>query len=238
MSRTGEKLHSLNEIRSIALFLVVLDHASSWGNFYQASNLRLYYFIQSIAKAGVPLFLMISGYLLLEPKKETIRMFLTKRAKRILLPFVVWSYLYIWFQQIAPLQDWQRAFSADASIRSINILISPAYGHLWYIYLLIGLYLAVPFLRKINQNMTDNETVYILTIMSIKVIITFIQGVLGHPVVNSSMLVIVFCDYIVFFEGGYLLRKYELHMGKWWRKCWVVLLGSVLLNGPVKIWTC
>ena len=85
-------------------------------------------------------------------------------------------------------------------------------------------------ISKINQNMTDNETVYILTIMSIKVIITFIQGVLGHPVVNSSMLVMVFCDYIVFFEGGYLLRKYELHMGKWWRKCWVVLLGSVLLN--------
>ena len=224
------RIGSLNLLRTFALFLVILDHASSWENFFQISDLKIYYFIQSIAKMGVPLFLTISGYLLLDPKVESIKTFLIKRARRILPPFIAWSYIYIYMQKVCPLEDWQRAFPTETRFGLLNILISPAYGHLWYIYLLIGLYLAVPFLWKINRNLTNEETIYLLIIIIIKIIAAFLQGVLGRTIVNSSTLVTMFCDYIIFFEGGYLLRKYEPNIHKHRTMCWVVLCGSILLN--------
>lgn len=46
--------------------------------------------LNSVIHSGVPLFLMLSGALLLG-KMEPIKLFFLKRLKRILVPFFVWN---------------------------------------------------------------------------------------------------------------------------------------------------
>lgn len=209
-STINAKVYALDLLRIIAIALVVLDHVSSWNNFYHQSDLKVYWFVQAIAKAGVPLFLMISGYFLLQPKQERILVYAKKRMHRILVPFVCWSYIYLLFQYKFPLENWQRSIAQDQiTFNPLLILKQPTYGHLWFMYLLIGCYIAVPLLRKINAHLNHSEIIYITFILLTSLLHSFKLNATGNALIHSSIFINFFCDYMVFFEGGYLLRLLE-----------------------------
>lgn len=204
------KVSTIDLLRTIAIFFVIIDHVSSWSNYYHVSDLKIYWFLQVIVKTGVPLFLMISGYFLLCPREETILKYAKKRLNRIFLPFICWSYIYLLFQYKFPLEEWQRSMPLnEITFNPILILKQPTYGHLWFMYLLIGCYISVPFLRKINKSLNFSEIVYIILILLTGQIHSFILNTTGSSLLNSSMFINFFCDYIIFFEGGYLLRILE-----------------------------
>lgn len=86
MKISPKRILYLDEVRSLAIILVVLGHI-----------VRMYtkdYFswllcsgIFSLTRIGVPLFFTVSGALLLTIKHD-IMQFLEKRFKRVVLPFV------------------------------------------------------------------------------------------------------------------------------------------------------
>ncbi|EKG42922.1 hypothetical protein Pav013_0878 [Pseudomonas syringae pv. avellanae str. ISPaVe013] len=92
-------------------------------------------FYESISRAAVPLFFMVSGALLLT--KETSARASLKRIWRVTLPLFVWSIVYLaWFQYTGtPFDDWV-----------LRILRGPVVAHFWYLYTLIGAYLFLPVL--------------------------------------------------------------------------------------------
>lgn len=88
-----------NNARVIAILAVVLLHVSSrvvmWSelgsNDWWYANLY-----DSLVRWCVPVFVMISGALLLSPEKaEPLGLFYKKRASRILFPLVFWSLFYM-----------------------------------------------------------------------------------------------------------------------------------------------
>ncbi|MDR1991934.1 MAG: acyltransferase family protein [Nitrososphaerota archaeon] len=103
---------------------------------------------QCLAVLGVPLFLMLSGLLLLHPeklqpeKKESLRVFFKKRFTRIGLPFIFWTPIYfvwVYLTQNIPLTPGV----------IIQGTLNGAYTQFWYIYVLFGLYILTPLLRII-----------------------------------------------------------------------------------------
>ena len=85
-------------LRFISVFLVIIIHVSTplVNNWREASHRdfmvgNLY---DSLSRVSVPIFFMVSGYLLLG-KKESLASFYKKRLKKILFPFVAWSVLYL-----------------------------------------------------------------------------------------------------------------------------------------------
>src|SRR5215470_7793 len=88
-------------IRTVAIYLVVVIHVSgqltnAWGQISTTQWLigEIY---GAIARVSVPLFFMISGYLLL-PRSESLRDFYTKRMTRTLSPCVALVLIYLaWF---------------------------------------------------------------------------------------------------------------------------------------------
>src|SRR5215216_3311907 len=76
-------------IRFLSAFLVVVAHVNHWG----AGPRSAVIFYYTLSRNGVPLFFLISGYLLLS-KQEDLSVFFRKRAARIVVPFLVWSILY------------------------------------------------------------------------------------------------------------------------------------------------
>jgi surface polysaccharide O-acyltransferase-like enzyme len=94
---------------------------------------------------GVPLFVMLSGALLLQPSKvnESIRVFLKKRLSRIGIAFVFWSVIYFaWSSYIG-----HQVLTVSYVIQTM--LNGGAYYQFWFIYLIMGLYLITPVLRAV-----------------------------------------------------------------------------------------
>jgi surface polysaccharide O-acyltransferase-like enzyme len=102
-------------------------------------------FYLSLVPLGVPLFIMLSGALLLQPSKvdQPIRVFLKKRLARIGLAFVFWSIIYlVWNYYVN---------NATLTVYSItqSFLEQGPYYQFWFIYLIMGLYLLTPILRVV-----------------------------------------------------------------------------------------
>lgn len=93
----------------------------------------------------VPAFCMISGVFFLDPEREQpIKKLFSKNILRIAISFIVWSGVY------AVLGIFLRGETLGMSAL-VGAVKNAAFGHyhLWFLLMLIGFYLLVPFLRKI-----------------------------------------------------------------------------------------
>ncbi len=150
MGDTRKNYDGMYLLRALACFLVVLSHSVNISYYSYASE----YWLPAITytsciRVAVPLFLMISGYLLLD-KWENILVFYKKRSKRVLPPFffyLVFYYVLICLYTGAP-------FSLYAFLQFVA---DGGTGQMWYLYLLIGVYAFMPFLRLIYQGASSQE---------------------------------------------------------------------------------
>jgi surface polysaccharide O-acyltransferase-like enzyme len=136
-------------IRTVAMIFVILLHAAVES--YTPANIMSPQAIQywwtsdvyhSISILCVPLFIMLTGALLLQPSKadEPVKVFLKKRWSRIGLPFLFWGATYF---------VWSFFVNGQAlTVTSIlqGILAGPYY-QFWFLYALVGLYLLTPLIR-------------------------------------------------------------------------------------------
>jgi surface polysaccharide O-acyltransferase-like enzyme len=91
------RIDYLDTLRVVACFLVVLCHVgdcyaeSANGEFGLAWSKLI-----TFTRPCVPLFILLSGTLLLPLKMDT-RSFLKRRFTRVVIPFLIWSVLYVFF---------------------------------------------------------------------------------------------------------------------------------------------
>ena len=138
----------IDALRFISVLLVIIIHVSTplvnnWrdASFEDFMTGNIY---DSLSRVSVPLFFMVSGYLLLS-KQESILDFYRKRVKKILIPFLAWSILYLLWEGYYI----GGSYSFIGMIKSIiyEIITKPTAIHLWFFYTLIGIYALVPVLR-------------------------------------------------------------------------------------------
>ena len=153
-----------DRLRNIATVLVVAIHiASPIAHTYQDINTWWWWagnWWNSLARPAVPLFVMLSGYLLLSKDYE-LGVFLKKRFSRIVVPALFWMCVYMLYSYIAkgdPATFWD-AFK--------KIVKGPVHYHLWFIYLIIGLYLIYPILRPWAKTASERDILYFLTLCAI-----------------------------------------------------------------------
>ena len=84
----------LDVVRFVAMFTVVCCHSADPFNFYPGEAAY-----GSFLRPCVPLFVMITGALLL-PLKDDTSVFYKKRISRVFWPFLIWSVLYNLFPWI------------------------------------------------------------------------------------------------------------------------------------------
>lgn len=96
--------------------------------------------LDSALRAAVPLFIITSSYLLF-PVQQPTRAFLKRRLSRVGWPLLVWVVLYALVPQYGT--SWANYdFLYNAKHAFLNF--PDAAGHLWFMYMLIGVYLAMP----------------------------------------------------------------------------------------------
>lgn len=149
--------NSLYLMKVIACFAVIVIHScifniNSINGEWWALNL-----FNSFSRFAVPMFIMISGALLIN-NKYSLSYFLKKRAARIIPPLIFWSVIYlIWL--------------GDSRLLSLNviktIIAGPVYYHLWYLYSMIGVLLFSPIISAAYLNSTKETKTYFLVMWAI-----------------------------------------------------------------------
>jgi surface polysaccharide O-acyltransferase-like enzyme len=149
-------------IRVVAIYLVVVIHVSgqlteAWGKI-PTDQWIIADVDGGIARVAVPLFFMISGYLLL-PRSESLGNFYAKRMLKLLVPFVVWSLIYLgWYCGTHP---------NTCTLAVVWELLMPpgAYYHLWFLYAMLSIYLVLPVLRLMFGPDTEKKILWYLILL-------------------------------------------------------------------------
>ena len=144
----------LDILRVIACVAVVYIHSGRIGHFYFASfpfeswQHRLLAVPAVVSKMAVPLFLMISGAVLLD-RQEDWKTHYKKRLPRG-FALILFANLFYWFS------EW---FLFRREISLLTFIQRTMGGgmkyHLWYLYLYVAFLLVVPFLRVLVQQLSD-----------------------------------------------------------------------------------
>ena len=155
--------------------------------------------LESITRWAVPIFVMVSGLLLLDPSKvETPGQFYEKRLKRLAAPFVFWSIFYLawrWFY------EGERFTFLSAVGQFID---GSGYYHLWFLTMLAGLYVATPALRILVRGTTPRQLwIITLTIIAMGAADAVVRANQG----TDFTFVFKFCPFVGLFLLGHCLRN-------------------------------
>jgi surface polysaccharide O-acyltransferase-like enzyme len=195
-------------IRTIAIVGVILLHAANEAIAPQVMNqteifrwwaVNIY---QTLGRTGVPLFVMLTGALLLQPSKiEPLSIFFKKRWARIGLPFLFWGAIYFAWDYFA------ENISLTSSFIAQGILSGPYY-QFWYLYMILGLYLFTPILRVVVAHVNRETFKYFLGVWFFAVVISPIPGLFGEFHVDGNLLMIP--GWIGYFLLGVFLLSVKL----------------------------
>lgn len=147
MKKESRRYVSLDIMRIIATLSVVMIHiTASFVFLYDFPSIEFVMstILDSISHMAVPLFLMISGALLLDEQKElNAKMFWMTNLKKIVLLLFFWSISYAVLYQVF------FRFLKKEPLSIVDFFKACVLGHyhLWFLYMLIGIYLIIPFLR-------------------------------------------------------------------------------------------
>jgi surface polysaccharide O-acyltransferase-like enzyme len=185
-----ERLHAIpvDLIRTIAIIGVIMLHAANEAVSPQVmtqSEIYRWWMVntyQTLGRMGVPLFVMLTGALLLNPTKiEPVKTFFKKRWARIGLPFLFWGIIYFAW-------DYYADHLALTSGFIFQGILSGPYFQFWYLYMLVGLYLLTPLLRIVVAHATRETFKYIFVVWLLAAFIIPIPGIIGRFYVDGNLL--------------------------------------------------
>ena len=152
VANAGKREIWIDWMRVAACFMVILVHSTE--PFYLGGDGSLILnqadafwssFFDSFVRACVPLFVVASSYLQF-PLHYSAGEFFRRRTVRVLIPFVVWLlvYAFVWGEPASNLKNLLLNFNYSA-------------GHLWFVYMLIGVYLIMPLLSPWAEKVGKKE---------------------------------------------------------------------------------
>ena len=145
----------LDFLRTAACVLVVGTHVSA--SFIQelpvdSLNFKIMNAFDCFSILGVPLFVMISGALMLSTQyKEDIRKLYGKKILRLALIYFFW---FLFYNIVNFIEDGTSvSFENIKQEIILDALLGKGIYHLWFLPMLISLYLITPFLRSFTSDL-------------------------------------------------------------------------------------
>lgn len=191
-------------IRLVAVFQVILVHLSYVIFFKEelfSPNWIAANFYDSFSRMGVPLFFMVSGYLLLG-KSEPLSDFFRKRFVKVGIPTLFWSVAYLLWSVDAYGNGTMGPLAVMISMLKA-IYIGDVEIHLWFLYILIGIYLVVPILRVFVSAASRRDLTYFVIIWFVAT--PFLEMMNRITGFQTALVIPVVVGYVGYFVMGYLL---------------------------------
>ena len=204
----SRRIEYLDALRVLATLTVAVLHlsAQNWANVAVSSRawfaFNLY---DSAAHWAVPVFVMISGALFLR-REISIPVLFRKYILRIAVAFIFWSALYAFI-------DYLHTRSVTASVSSFLT----GHYHMWFLFMIAGLYLIVPLLRRFTCDLSLTRYFLLLGLIftfllpQLALLLSFtapglagaVNTVLGYSFFHFAL------GFSFYFVGGYYLSLRE-----------------------------
>lgn len=205
----GDRLLSLDKWKGIAILCVILIHSigAVINPFTNTIDTYLAVIARQFINIAVPVFLFISGFLSARSSNVNGLMMIYKRAKRILIPYVIWGATYTLYRYI---------FGVHITTSYVTYgLLTGSIIEVGYFVMVIMQYVVISvlldYVKKIKTHL------YIIISISICGIsftysnqFSLITGVMS----NFPFSAIIFFVWYPFFHLGYVLSRYKINMPK------------------------
>jgi peptidoglycan/LPS O-acetylase OafA/YrhL len=233
----SKRLQEFDIIRAAAALAVIAIHITA-----SYMNLPLAYFWNHAVRFAVPLFIIISGFLLCWTDRDDTFLpaweFYIKRLHRILWPYIIWTCLYSLLN--AYLSGLHNPIFFLITLGK-NLLWGTGYYHLYFLPIILQLYLLYPLLRRWLEKDARMLLLVslVLTLMGQMVLYLYLLHIIALPPQYSAKYVLAFPVWLFYFVFGmYAAWRKEV----WETKLssgaslvifgimWLVSLGLVLLD--------
>ena len=199
----------IDNARAISCILVIVTHIlGPWvyqlDHFGEINRFFIITFF-TISKLCTPTFLMISGSLLIQKDYSD----LTKhklRIKRLFSSFMLWSLVYIVFYTFLNISRGKHyTIDTYSSFLKDSALHGAAY-HLWFMYLIIGIYLCMPYLSILCKRVTKLQLIVFFSIWGISLIVNLLMDYNSNMEFISNGI-----GYLGYLFIGNLITKYNIN---------------------------
>lgn len=233
------RLLNCDILRIIAFSFVVGVHSLSYAEFYvtpmTGTTMLFLNFLRCLFITCVPLFLVLSGYLMIE---KTLSKNYLKKLSRIIVTYILCS--------IACMVGLHFTENGVFSIKHLisGILSFTAAPYAWYVNMYLGLYLLIPFLNILWNNLKNKqEKLYLIIVLSILTVLPTLFNIFRFDSLNWWIHPANSRDYqqlipnfwqeilypILYYFIGCYLKQFPLKMST--KKNTLYLMISILLFG-------
>lgn len=230
MSQTKSRVLSYDILRILAACSVVLLHCAA--QFWYTDpvtewNWKVDNAYDAVSRIGVPLFVMISGALLLGTKEApSAKKLFTGRILRMAIIYVFWNAVY----GLYSCSLW--GFSSLSLKEAVKYMVNGSY-HLWYLPMLCGLYALTPILHELVHKL-EKRTLeyYFLLFLLFQILRTtaaalFVESAFWQTQFGQLEIPMI-CSYISYYLLGFYLAEYGLSESWLHRLAWGILPAALL----------
>lgn len=241
-----QRITFVDYIRTIACFWVMLVHASE--NFYiyndtssvlanNANRFWVAFYDGGIARTCVPLFIIVSSYLLVPVRSDvTMSAFYKHRFLRILPPFILFLILY----SVLPALWGERTWYETVNVLAMTPLNFPVNaGHLWFMYPLISLYLIIPIVSPWLEKVSAKDERIFLGFFTFTTFLPWIHRFVSPNIFGEAL----WNDFGAFWycSGylGYLVLAHYIRYHISWRRSRRLCIGTAcfVLGSAFTVWS-
>ncbi len=206
-----DRLGYVDAVRVFAIVMVILlhcicDYSNHSGNFGRPLW-WIMAFLNEITRTGVPLFFMLSGFLLIDSVDiSNIGGFYKRRLLKVAVPFLIYHVFYYFYFR---LHNGQNLLDRIFFVQLVN---SGSAYHLWFLYSIVVLYLFVPFIKMIVEKATTKMLMVFFVLAIFQTTLKPFFNILFGGKVYFFFAEDGIVGYIGYAILGYILGKHEI---KW-----------------------
>lgn len=202
-------------LKIVSIFMVILIHIlSPYREMYYSQNGKFFLLLSitdDFTRVAVPIFFMITGTFMLSKTTEKYSTYFKERVLKLLIPLLIASLFYYLYSNIKgggyiSIVNFVRYFTNDT-----------IQYHLWFMYAIIMVYLLIPYLQILVQDLDRKKLLNLIVLLAIVSngfnTINLFTARYGHELLKGFVLPDIFA-YINYLFIGYYISKIELNKKK------------------------
>lgn len=205
---SGGRIAYLSRIKAISAVAVVILHTfySAYSKALPDGQRAALMSVRNLTTWAVPCFVMVTGALLLDPKRElTYKKLFGKMILRMCITLLAFTLIFSCFDALLIKKDFSGGTFAEALKTTV---FGGGWPHIWYLYLMIALYLTMPAYKLITKAASKRDILYLCVVYAVFLsVIPTANTLLG----SDKNIAFYICTSSVY--PLYLFLGYAMHQG-------------------------
>lgn len=202
--------YNIDLLRCVCCFFIVAIHGTPSYTVGDSIGLTNGYglIVQSLVRVGVPVFLMISGYYLLNEEVANPVKTFCRRVISVVIPFLFYGFI----NYLAMYRGWELSAQTIKDFIYLAVTNNKGVGyHTWYVYAILGVYIFAPFLTVLFNNIYGRQAVcaivFLIFLQAYVIYLPLIQS--KHPDIHELFYISGIGWVLTYFILGGLVRRVE-----------------------------